>query len=54
MQLQEIETLRDLKEWVEDNLKGATVYEDMYGALTIHLNLECGMGGELHAIGGDK
>ena len=54
MQLQEIETLRDLKEWVEDNLAGATVQEDMFGALTIHLNLHTGMGGELHAIGEDE
>lgn len=48
MQLQEIDTLQDLKLWVEENMAGADVYEDMYGTLVIRTNLVSTMGGYLH------
>lgn len=48
MQLQEIDTLQDLKVWVEENMAGAEVYEDMYGTLVIRTNLISTMGGYLH------
>jgi hypothetical protein len=50
MQLQEIDTLQDLKLWVEENMAGAEVYEDMYGTLVIRTNLISTMGGYLHPI----
>ena len=48
MKLQEVDTLKDLKEWVEENMEGAEVYEDMYGTLVIRTNLVSTMGGYLH------
>jgi hypothetical protein len=48
MQLQEIDTLQDLKLWVEENMPSARVTEDMYGTLVIHTNLVSTMGGYLH------
>lgn len=47
MELQEIDTLQDLKLWVEENMAGAEVYEDMYGTLVIRTNLGASMGGYL-------
>ena len=54
MQLQEIDTLQDLKVWVEENMAGAEVYEDMYGTLVIRTNLIATMGGYLHEREGEK
>lgn len=48
MQLQEIDTLKDLKEWVEENMPNAHITEDTYGSLVIHTNLVSTMGGYLH------
>ena len=48
MQLQEVDTIQDLKLWVQENMKGAEVYEDMYGTLVIRTNLISTMGGYLH------
>jgi hypothetical protein len=48
MQLQEIDTLQDLKLWVEENMPGARVTEDSAGTLVIHTNLVSTMGGYLH------
>ena len=53
MQLQEIDTLQDLKVWVEENMAGAEVYEDMYGTLVIRTNLISTMGGYLHEREGE-
>ena len=50
MKLQEIDTLKDLKEWVEENMQGAEVYEDMHGTLVIRTNLVSTMGGYLHEM----
>jgi hypothetical protein len=47
MQLQEVDTIQDLKEWVEENLKGARVTEDSAGNIVIHTGLGASMGGYL-------
>ena len=39
MQLQEVNTIQDLKKWVIENMPNADVYEDMYGTLVIRTNL---------------
>jgi hypothetical protein len=54
MQLQEIDTLQDLKLWVEENMPNADVYEDMYGTLVIRTNLISTMGGYLHEKEGEN
>jgi hypothetical protein len=48
MKLDEVETLNDLKLWVQENMPKAEVYEDMYGTLVIRTGLESSMGGYLH------
>jgi hypothetical protein len=48
MQLQEIDTLQDLKVWVEENMPGA--YVEGEGEITIHTGLISTMGGYLHPI----
>ena len=50
MKLSEIDTIQDLKEWVEENMPGASVREDINGTLVIHTNLISTMGGYLHEI----
>lgn len=50
MKLSEIDTLQDLKIWVEENMPNASVREDMYGTLVIHTNLISTMGGYLHEL----
>jgi hypothetical protein len=54
MQLQEIDTLQDLKLWVEENMKGAHVTIDSGGSLVIHINLVSTMGGYLHEREGES
>lgn len=49
MELNHIDTLNDLKEWVEENMTGATVSEGE-GGIVIHTNLISTMGGYLHPI----
>jgi hypothetical protein len=51
MQIQEIDTIQDLKVWVEENMAGAEVYEDMYGTIVIRTNLGSAMGGYLFERG---
>jgi hypothetical protein len=53
MQLQEIDTIQDLKEWVEENLKGARVTENSAGDIVIHTGLISTMGGYLHEKEGE-
>ena len=53
MQLQEIDTLQDLKVWVEENMPSASVREDIHGTLVIHTNLISTMGGYLHEREGE-
>ena len=53
MQLQEIDTIQDLKLWVEENLPGARVTEDSMGTIVIHTGLISTMGGYLHEREGE-
>jgi len=48
MQLAEIDTLQDLKLWVEENMPGARVTIDSAGDLVINTGLISTMGGYLH------
>jgi hypothetical protein len=48
--LQEVDTIQDLKEWVEENMPGARLTEDSAGDIVIHTGLVSTMGGYL-AIG---
>lgn len=50
MQLQEIDTIQDLKVWVEENMQGATV-EEGEGGIIIRTNLISTMGGYLFERG---
>jgi len=52
MQLQEIDTIQDLKVWVEENMQGAIV-EEGEGGIIIRTNLGSSMGGYLHEREGD-
>jgi hypothetical protein len=51
MQLQEIDTIQDLKVWVEENMHIAEVYEDIYCTIVIRTNLGSAMGGYLFERG---
>lgn len=51
MQLQEVDTIQDLKVWVGENMPNAEVYEDMYGTIIIRTNLGASMGGYLFERG---
>lgn len=46
MMLQEVDTIQDLKVWVEENMQGATV-EEGEGGIVIRTNLGSSMGGYL-------
>lgn len=48
MKLQDIDTIQDLREWVEENMKGARLTEDSAGDIVIHTGLISTMGGYLH------
>lgn len=49
MQLQEIDTLQDLKVWVKENMQGALIVETE-GEIIIQTGLQSTMGGYLHEI----
>jgi hypothetical protein len=51
MQLEEIDTLQDLKVWVSQNMPGA--YVEGEGEVTIRTGLIATMGGYLHPIEGE-
>jgi len=51
MQLQEIDTLQDLKVWVKENMPGASLERE--GEITIHTGLISTMGGYLHEREGE-
>jgi hypothetical protein len=53
MQLQEIDTLQDLMQWVEENMQGARVTQDSAGDIVIHTGLISTMGGYLHEREGE-
>lgn len=48
MNLSEVDTIQDLKEWVEENMPGARLTEDSAGDIVIHTGLVSTMGGYLH------
>jgi hypothetical protein len=48
VKLQEVDTIQDLKEWVEENMPGARLTEDSAGDIVIHTGLHSTMGGYLH------
>jgi hypothetical protein len=52
MQLQEVDTIQDLREWVEENMPGARVTEDSAGDIVIHTGLGASMGGYLYETEG--
>jgi hypothetical protein len=52
MQLSEVDTIQDLKLWVEENMKGATV-EEGEGGIVIRTNLGSAMGGYLYEREGE-
>jgi hypothetical protein len=54
VKLQEIDTIQDLREWVEENMKGARLTEDSAGNIVIHTGLISTMGGYLHEGGGEN
>ena len=54
MQLQEVDTIQDLKLWVQENMKGAHVTIDSAGSLVIHTGLIETMGGYLHPAKGEE
>lgn len=52
MQLSEIDTIQDLKEWVKENMPGATVEEGEVG-IVIRTGLGSAMGGYLYEREGE-
>jgi hypothetical protein len=54
MQLQEIDTIQDLKIWVQENMPKAEVYEDIHGTIVIRTNLGSAMGGYLFDKGEEE
>jgi hypothetical protein len=53
MQIQEIDTIQDLKIWVEENMQGAKV-EEGEGGIIIRTGLISTMGGYLHEREGEE
>jgi hypothetical protein len=54
MQLNEVDTLQDLKLWMEENMPGARLTEDSAGDIVIHTGLISTMGGYLHEREGES
>lgn len=48
MKLQEVDTIQELRQWVEENMPGARLTEDSAGTIVIHTGLVSTMGGYLH------
>ena len=48
MNLSGVDTIQELKEWVEENMPGARLTEDSAGDIVIHTGLYSTMGGYLH------
>ena len=53
MDLQAVDTLQDLKLWVEENMPGSRLTEDSAGDIVIHTGLHSTMGGYLHGREGE-
>lgn len=54
MQLSEVDTIQDLKLWLEESMPGARVTEDSSGTIVIHTGLVSTMGGYLHESEGEQ
>ena len=54
MKLQEVDTIQELREWVEENMPGARLTEDSAGDIVIHTGLISTMGGYLHKEGEEE
>lgn len=54
MELTEVDTVQDLKEWVTENMQGARLTEDSAGNIVIHTGLMSTMGGYLHKTGDEE
>lgn len=48
MNLQEVDTIQDLREWLGEHMTGAELRVDMHGTIVIHTHLVETMGGYLH------
>ena len=53
MELNAVDTIQDLKLWVEENMPGARLTEDSAGDIVIHTGLISTMGGYLHEREGE-
>jgi hypothetical protein len=53
VKLQEVDTIQDLREWVEENMPGARLTVDSAGTIVIHTGLVSTMGGYLHEAEGE-
>lgn len=54
MNLQEVDTIQDLRDWVSEHMTGAEVREDSAGNIVIHTGLQSTMGGYLHETGSEE
>lgn len=54
MNLSAVDTINDLREWVEENMPGARLTEDSAGDIVIHTGLHSTMGGYLHKTGDEE
>ena len=52
MEIDEVDTLNDLKEWLGEHMTGATINEGA-GGIVINTGLASSMGGYLSPIGGE-
>ena len=48
MSLNDVDTINDLREWINENLPNSRLTEDSAGNIVIHTNLTSSMGGYLH------
>ena len=54
MNLSAVDTIQDLKEWVDENMPGARLTQDSAGDIVIHTGLHSTMGGYLHETGAEE
>jgi len=54
VKLQEVDTVQDLEEWVNENMPGARLTVDSAGDIVIHTGLMSTMGGYLHETGDEE
>jgi hypothetical protein len=54
MNLAEVDTIQDLKLWLEENMPGARFTQDSAGDIVIHTGLHSTMGGYLSEKEGEE